>query len=147
MGNYLLRKGLEYLSNHLGSPTGRLLLDETVLLAPDIASKDIEVDGKGQYITHFSRRTHVYYPKYDRALKTSSPKRFGGNRLGRHGTENYNNLAQNVVIVDDKKYANTNSISGTKDIVGEQVSVHSSHRYQKSILMDIIKVISSVDRD
>jgi len=147
MGNYLLRKGLEYLSDYLGSPTGRLLFDETVLLAPDIASKDIEVDGKGQYIAHFSRRTHVYYSKYDRALKASSAKRFGGNRLGRHGAENYNNLSQNVVVIDAKKYANADSISGTKDRVGEQVSVHSSHRYQKNILADITKVISSIDRD
>ena len=104
MGNYLLRKGLEYLSDHLGSPTGRLLFDETVLIAPDIASKDIELDGKGQYIAHFSRRVHVYYSKHDRALKASSAKRFGGNRLGRHGADDYNNLAQSVVVIDAKKY-------------------------------------------
>ena len=147
MGNYLLRKGLEYLYDHLGSPAGRLLFDETVLLAPDIASKDIEIDGKGQYIAHFSRRIHVYYSKHDRALKASSIKRFGGNRLGRHGADDYNNLAKNVVVVDAKKYANSDSISGTKDRAGEQVSVHSSHRYQKNILADIVKVISSIDRD
>lgn len=147
MGNYLLRKGLEYLSDYLGSPTGRLLFDETVLIAPDIASKDIETDGKGQYIAHFSRRVHVYYSKYDRALKASSAKRFGGNRLGRHGADSYDNLAQNVVVIDAKKYANTDSISGYKDRVGEQVSVHSSHRYHKDILSDIVKVLSSIDRD
>ena len=147
MGNYLLRKGLEYLSDYLGSPTGRLLFDETALLAPDIASKDIEADGKGQYIAHFCRRVHVYYSKYDRALKASSAKRFGGNRLGRHGAEDYNNLAQNVIVIDAKKFANSDSISGTTDRAGEQVSVHSSHRYQKNILADLTKVISSIDRD
>jgi len=147
MGNYLLRKGLEYLSDYLGTPSGRLLFDETVLLAPDIASKDIEIDGKGQHIAHFSRRVHVYFSKYDRALKASSAKRFGGNLLGRHGADDYNNLAQNVVVIDDKKYANSESISGYKDRVGEQVSIHSSHRYHKTILTDITMVISSVDRD
>ncbi|MCS5423192.1 MULTISPECIES: hypothetical protein [Psychrilyobacter] len=30
---------------------------------------------------------------------------------------------------------------------GEQVTVHSSHRYHKSILKDIIQVIASIDRD
>ena len=147
MGNYLLRKGLEYLSDELGSPTGRLLFDETILLAPDIASNSIEIDGKGRHIAHFSRRTHVYYSKHDRALKTSSVKRFGANRLGRHGANDYANLPQNVVVVDAKNYANAESIAGTKDRAGEQVSVHSSHRYQERILTDIAKVISSIDRD
>jgi esterase/lipase superfamily enzyme len=85
MGNYLLRKGLEYLSGHLGSPRGRMLFDETILLAADISAKDIEVEGKGSYIADFSRRVHVYYSKYDRALKASSVKRFGDNRLGSTG--------------------------------------------------------------
>jgi len=147
MGNYLLRKGLEYLSDYLGSPIGRLLFDETVLLAPDIASKDIETEGKAQYIAHFSRRVHVYYSKYDRTLKASSAKRFGGNRLGRHGADDYGNLAQNIVVIDAKKYASSDSISGYKDREGEQVSVHSSHRYHKNILSDINKVLSSIDRD
>lgn len=147
MGNYLLRKGMEYLSDHLGSPTGRLLFDETILLAPDLASKDIESDGKGQYIANFSRRVHVYYSKHDRALKASSIKRFGGNRLGRHGANYYDNLPDNVVVVDAKEFANGESISGYKDRIDEQVSVHSSHRYHKEILSDLIQVISSVDRD
>lgn len=147
MGNYLLRKGLEYLSDHLGTPKGRMLFDETVLLAPDIASKDIEIDGKGRYIAHFSRRVHAYYSKHDRALKASSVKRFGGDRLGRHGANNYNNLPKNVVVVDAQKYANSDSIAGVKDRAGKQVSVHSSQRYHKSILSDVIKVLSSIDRD
>ena len=147
MGNYLLRKGLEYLSDHLGTPAGRLLFDETVLLAPDIASKDIETDGKGKYISDFSRRVHVYYSKYDRALKASSTKRFGGHRLGRHGADNYDNLSGNVVVIDAKKYANSESIAGYKDRAGNQVSVHSSHRYHESILSDVIQVVSSIDRD
>ncbi|TNC81284.1 MAG: hypothetical protein C9356_09260 [Oleiphilus sp.] len=147
MGNYLLRKGLEYLSDYLGSPTGRMLFDETVLLAPDIASKDIEQDGKGKYIAHFSRRTHVYYTKHDRALKASSAKRFGANRLGRHGAEDYDNLAPNVVLIDAKKYANSTAIAGKKDRAKEQVSVHSSHRYHPDILKDVVAVLSSIDRD
>jgi len=147
MGNYLLRKGAEYLSDHLGTPVGRKFFDETVLLAPDLASADIEVDGKGQYIAHFSRRVHVYYSKYDRALKASSIKRFGGNRLGRHGPEDYDNLAPNVIAVDAKAFANSEAIKGEKDRSGEQVSVHSSHRYHKKILSDMVQVLSSVDRD
>ncbi len=147
MGNYLLRKGMEYLSDHLGSPAGRLLFDETVLLAPDIASKDIELDGKGKYIASFSRRVHVYYSKYDRALKASSIKRFGENRLGRHGANNYDNLPNNVIAVDAKKYANKESISGYKDRTKEQVSVHSSHRYHANILSDVVQVLSSIDRN
>ena len=147
MGNYLLRKGMEYLSDHLGTPAGRMLFDETVMLAPDLASKDIEADGKGRYIADFSRRVHVYYSKHDRALKASSAKRFGGKRLGRHGASDYHNLPGNVVVVDAKKYANSESVNGYRDRENEQVSVHSSHRYHENILADIIQVLSSVDRD
>lgn len=147
MGNYLLRKGMEYLSDHLGTPQGRLLFAETVLLAPDISSKDIETDGKGKYIADFSRRVHVYYSKHDRALKASSAKRLGGNRLGRHGANDYNNLPGNVIVVDAKEYANSDSIEGHIDREGKQVSVHSSHRYHQNILTDIIQVLSSIDRD
>ncbi len=147
MGNYLLRKGLEYLSDKLGTPKGRKLFDETLMLAPDLSSKDIEWGGKGQYIADFSRRVHVYYSKHDRALKASSVKRFGGNRLGRHGANDYGNLQGNIVVVNANKYANKESIKGTKDRVEEQVSVHSSHRYQQNILEDIVQVISSIDRD
>ena len=147
MGNYLLRKGMEYLSDYLGSPNGRMLFSETIMLAPDLASKDIETDGKGKYIADFSRRVHVYYSKHDRALKASSIKRFGANRLGRHGAADYNNLPENVVVVNAEKYANSSSIAGVKDRTGEQVSVHSSHRYHEKILSDIIQALSSVDRD
>jgi len=147
MGNYLLRKGMEYLSDTLGTPRGRMLFSETVMLAPDLSSNDIEIDGKGSYIADFSRRVHVYYSKHDRALKASSTKRFGGNRLGRHGANNYENIAGNVIIVDAKKYANEEAIKGKKDREKKQVSVHSSHRYQKNILKDIVQVLSSVDRD
>ena len=147
MGNYLLRKGMEYLSDYLGTPRGRMLFSETVLLAPDITSKDIETDGKGRYIADFSRRVHVYYSKHDRALKASSAKRFGGNRLGRHGANNYDNLPGNVVVVNAEKYANSDSISGYKDRENKQVSVHSSHRYHKNILSDVLQVLSSIDRD
>lgn len=147
MGNYLLRKGMEYLSDSLGSPKGRLLFEETIMMAPDISSRDIEVHGKGQYIANFSRRVHVYYSKYDRALKASSVKRFGGNRLGRHGVNDYDNLPGNVIAIDAKLYANKESISGYKDRKNQQVSVHSSHRYHESILSDVIQVLSSIDRD
>ncbi|MCK5888969.1 MAG: alpha/beta hydrolase [Methylococcales bacterium] len=147
MGNYLLRKGMEYLSDSLGSPAGRLLFNETIMLAPDLSSKDIELDGKGRYIANFSRRVHVYYSKHDRALKSSSIKRFGGNRLGRHGINDYENVPNNVVAVDAKTYANKNSIKDYKDRDKKQVSVHSSHRYHQKILSDVAQVLSSIDRD
>ena len=147
MGCYLLRKGMEYLSDELGRPRGRLLFDEAVLLAPDLSSRDIEKHGKGQYIGHFARRVHVYYSKHDRALKASNRKRFGSNRLGRHGAECYDNLAENIVVIDAKKYANRDSIAGVTDRKGEQVSVHSSHRYHPNILEDVVQVIASIDRD
>ena len=147
MGNYLLRKGMEYLSDYLGAPRGRLLFDETVLLAPDISSSDIEVSGKGRYIADFSRRVHIYYSKFDRALRASSRKRFGENRLGRHGANNYDNLPRNVIVIDAKKYANSESIADYRDRENKQVSVHSSHRYHRNILSDIVHVISSIDRD
>jgi esterase/lipase superfamily enzyme len=149
MGNYLLRKGMEYLSDHLGTPVGRSLFNETVMLAPDLASGDIERDGKGRYIAEFSRRVHVYYSRFDRALKASSAKRFGGNRLGRHGADDYANLPRNVVLVDADKYAKADSVeqADLRDRRGERVSVHSSHRYHPAILADVLHVLSSVDRD
>ena len=146
MGNYLLRKGMEYLSDHLGTPVGRMMFNEIVMIAPDIASTDIELDGKGRYIAQFSRRVHVYYSKHDRALKASSAKRIGQDRLGRHGAEDYTNLPSNVVVVDAKKYANSDAVDGLKDRRGNPVSVHSSHRYHPKILADIVQVLSSVDR-
>ena len=148
MGNYLLRKGMEYLSDYLGTPVGRVLFNETVMLAPDLASKDIELDGKGKYITFFSRRVHVYYSRHDRALKASSIKRFGGNRLGRHGVDDYDNLSSNVVIINAEKYANSESMNSqdVTDRSGKPISVHSSHRYHLAILEDVKHVLSSVDR-
>ncbi|MCZ6596114.1 MAG: alpha/beta hydrolase [Planctomycetota bacterium] len=148
MGAYLLRKGMEYASDHLGTPAGRKMFDETLLLAPDLASKDVELDGKGVYIAKFSRRVHVYYSRHDRALKASSAKRFGGNRLGRHGADDYGNLPSNVVFVNAEKYANSDSVrdAGLRDRRDSEVSVHSSHRYHPSILADIEHVLSSVDR-
>ncbi len=148
MGNYLLRKGMEYLSDYLGTPVGRVLFNETIMLAPDLASKDIELDGKGKYITFFSRRVHVYYSRHDRALKASSVKRFGANRLGRHGADDYDNLSSNVVVINAEKYANSDSMNAQKikDRAGKSISVHSSHRYHPAILADIQYVLSSVDR-
>lgn len=149
MGNYLLRKGMEYLSDAMGTPVGRMLFSETILLAPDLSAHDIEMDGKGQYIADFSRRVHVYYSKHDRALKASSVKRFGGRRLGRHGVVDYTNLNGNVVVVNAEKFANSKSIANENlmDRANEPVSVHSSHRYHPRILQDIAQVMSSVDRD
>lgn len=149
MGNYLLRKGMEYLSDHLGTPIGRSMFNETVMLAPDLASGDVELDGKGRYIAEFSRRVHVYYSRHDRALKSSSIKRFGANRLGRHGVEDYENLPANIVVVDAAPYANSESVDNAdlRDRTGERVSVHSSHRYHPAILSDVAQVLSSIDRD
>ena len=149
MGNYLLRKGMEYLSDHLGTPVGRSMFNETVMLAPDLSSSDIERNGKGRYIAEFSRRVHVYYSRFDRALRASSAKRFGGNRLGRHGADDYANLRSNVVLVNAAKYANPDSVdtANLRDRNGDKVSVHSSHRYHPAILTDVLHVLSSVDRD
>lgn len=149
MGNYLLRKGMEYLSDHLGTPIGRSMFNETVMLAPDLSSSDIELDGKGRYISEFSRRVHVYYSRYDRALKASSAKRFGGNRLGRHGADDYGNLPSNVVVVDAVNYANSDAVKAAdlRGRRGGKVSVHSSHRYHPAILTDVLHVLSSIDRD
>ena len=148
MGNYLLRKGMEYLSDHLGTPAGRIIFNETVMLAPDLSSKDIELDGKGNYIADFSRRVHVYYSKHDRALKASSTKRFGGNRLGRHGSNDYRNLKDNVVVIDAANFANSEETKAKnlRDRRGSKVSVHSSHRYHPDILADVVDVLSSFDR-
>ena len=146
MGNYLLRKGMEYLSDNLGAPCGRAMFNETIMLAPDIASHDIELDGKGRYIAAFSRRVHVYYSRHDRALKASSAKRFGRNRLGRHGADDYENLAPNVVIVDAKQFANSAATNDLRDRRNGRVSVHSSHRYHRGILEDVVQVLSSVER-
>lgn len=147
MGNYLLRKGMEYMSDKLGTPKGRLLFDETIMLAPDLSARDIEKGGKADYISDFSRRVHVYYSKHDVELKASSAKRFSSPRLGRHGASHYENLPDNVVVVDAKKYANNDAINGYTSRVGGQVSVHSSYRYHQAILEDIIYVLSSIDRD
>jgi len=146
MGNYLLRKGMEYLSDYLGTPAGRMLFSETVMIAPDLSSRDIEIDGKGRYIAEFSRRVHVYYSKHDRALKASSIKRFGGSRLGRHGADNYENLPENVVLIDAKKYASSKGCKEIKNLYSKEISVHSSYKYHPDILKDIISVISSIDR-
>lgn len=149
MGNYLLRKSMEYLSDYLGTPVGRAMFNETVMLAPDLSSKDIELDGKGSYIGDFSRRVHVYYSRHDRALKASSTKRFGANRLGRHGAEDYQNIAPHIILVNAEKYANSEAMSegDIKDRRGGSVSIHSSHRYHPKILADIANVLSSIDRD
>lgn len=147
MGNYLLRKGLEYFSDHLGTPSGRMMFSETVMLAPDLSSRDMETYGKGSYIADFSRRVHVYYSRHDRALKASSKKRFGGNRLGRHGPEDFSRLPGNVIGVNAEEYAKSSVVNGILDRRKSQVSVHSSHRYEPHILADVASVLSSIDRD
>jgi hypothetical protein len=147
MGNYLLRKGMEYASDYLGNPIGRMLFAETLLLAPDLASEDIQLHGKGSVICDFSRRVHVYYSHHDRALKASSAKRFGGNRLGRHGANDYSALPENVIVVNANQYANSESSSVYKDRAGDAMSVHSCYKYHTAILADMVQVMSSVDRN
>jgi esterase/lipase superfamily enzyme len=147
MGNYLLRKGMEYLSDELGTPNGRLIFNETLMLAPDISSKDIEKEHKASYISNFSRRVHVYYSKSDRVVKASSVKRFGSNRLGRHGANNYDNLPENVVLIDSANFANQSEVEILSKKLNKSVSVHSSYKYHDSILADMLQVISSIDRD
>lgn len=154
LGNYLLRKGMEYASDKLGTPVSRKMFDETVLIGSDIASKDVEMDGKGRFIAQFSRRVHIYYSKHDRALKASTIKRFGQNRLGRHGPNDYDNLAPNVVAIDCRKFSNKKSLETIRDSSGDLIrnrkgkphSIHSSYRYHPRILRDIVDVISSHDR-
>lgn len=147
MGNYLLRKGMEYLWDYLRGPSGYMMFSETLLLAPDLSSYDLQVDGKGVYITRFTRRVHVYYSKHDRALKASGAKRFGAPRLGRHGAGDYDLLPENVVVVNCDRYANSESLSGIRGRAGQQVSVHSAPRYHPAILADVAQVLSSVERD
>ncbi len=147
MGNYLLRKGMEYMSKKLGLPHGRMMFSETVMLNPDLASNDIEIGGKADYISCFSRRVHVYYSKHDRAVKASAAKRFGSKRLGRHGASDYCRLPENVVLINTETYANSGAMKGIKDRAHEQVSVHSSARYHPTIVSDIASVLSSTDRD
>lgn len=147
MGVYTLRKGMEYLSDHLGGPRGRKLFDEMVLIGADISSRDIQIGGKAEYITNFCRRVHVYYSKYDRVLKASSAKRFGAARLGRHGALDYQNLSENVVLIDSKRYANPDEMEGYIERNGDSVSIHSAARFNTHILDDITQVLSSVDRD
>ena len=98
-------------------------------------------------IAQFSRRVHVYYSKYDRVLKVSSAKRFGRDMLGRHGPEDFGNLAKNVIAINTGKYANSTSMRGYTDRGGNEVSVHSAQKYHKDILSDVAQVISSIDRD
>lgn len=146
MGNYLLRKGMEYASDYLGNPVGRMLFAETLLIAPDLASQDIQLYGKASVICDFSRRVHVYYSHHDRALKASSAKRFGGNRLGRHGADDYRNLPSNVIVINANQYANSESSSVYKDRAGAPMTVHSCYKYHPAILADIVQVMSSIDR-
>lgn len=147
MGVYTLRKGMEYLSDYLGAPQGRKLFDETVLIGADISARDIQIGGKAEYITNFSRRVHVYYSKFDRVLRASSAKRFGSGRLGRHGALDYLKLHPNVVLVDSKKYANPDVMASYTERNGDSVSIHSAARYNTDILEDITQVLSSIDRD
>jgi esterase/lipase superfamily enzyme len=146
MGNYLLRKGMEYLSDQLGSPYGRMMFSETVMLNPDLASKAIEIGGKADYVRRFSRRVHIYYSKYDRAIKASSVKRFGSKRLGRHGASDYSRVPENVILVNSEIHSNSEVMQGIKDRAGKQVSVHASARYHPAIVSDVVSVLSSVDR-
>jgi esterase/lipase superfamily enzyme len=146
LGNYLLRKGMEYLADYLGAPSGRMLFAETVMLAPDLAAADIETGGKAASIAGFSRRVHVYYSKHDRTLKGSGAGRFGAPRLGRHGAEDYSRIPGNVVLVDASHYANAEAIEGLRDRSGKAVSVHGAYRYHPVILADIERVLSSIDR-
>lgn len=146
MGNYMLRKGLEYLSDNLGTPVGRLLFAETIMIGADLASADVQRGGKGSVIGQFSRRVHIYYSRHDRALKASSAKRFGGDRLGRHGPTSFEDLMDNAVAVDCKEFANSESMKGLLDRAEQQVLVHSSYRYHPRILKDIVSVLSSTDR-
>lgn len=147
MGGYLLRKGMEYASDYLGNPVGLKLFDETILLSADLSSRDLEYDGKGRFVRNLSRRVHVYYSKYDTTLRASSTKRFGGERLGRHGAD-ADVLPDNVVLVDMEKFANKDSVERanlrTRD--GKTVSVHSAARYHPRIIDDIWQVVMSMDR-
>jgi esterase/lipase superfamily enzyme len=147
MGNYLLRKGMEYLSEDLGWPSERNIFNEIIMIAPDIEAEAIEKNGKGRHIAQLSRRVHVYYSKHDDIILASRIKHLFENRLGRHGAEDYENLARNIVVINAKKYANENKISKLKTRSGSEVSVHSSYKYEPNILKDIANVLSGIDRD
>ncbi len=51
------------------------------------------------------------------------------------------------MVVDARIHANKESIKGYQDRIEKQVSVHSSHRYHKRIIADVVQAISSIDRD
>jgi len=61
--------------------------------------------------------------------------------------KDYANLPGNVVVVDARIHTNKESIKGYEDRKKNQVSVHSSHRYHKRIMADVVQAISSIDRD
>ncbi|MEM7585072.1 MAG: alpha/beta hydrolase [Acidobacteriota bacterium] len=149
MGNYLLRKGFEYASDYLGEPVGLKLFDETLMLAADLASSDMSVRGKGRYIRDLSRRVHIYYSRHDSILRASSAKRFGRNRLGRHGIREGAAIDSNVVLIDTQNFARGDSLDqlGLTTRRGKPVSVHSAARYHPRILEDIRQVIFSTDRE
>lgn len=147
MGNYLLRKGMEYLSEDLGWPSERNIFNETVMIAPDIEAEAIEKNGKGKHIAKLSRRVHVYYSKHDDVVLASRIKHLFENRLGRHGAEDYQNLDRNVVAINSNKYANESKLTNLRTRDGRDVSVHSSYKYEPHILKDIVFVLSGIDRD
>ena len=147
MGNYLLRKGMEYLSEDLGWPSERNIFNETIMIAPDIEARAIEKNGKGKHIAQLSRRVHVYYSKHDDIILASRIKHLFENRLGRHGAEDYENIARNIVVINAKKYANENKLTKLKTRSRENVSVHASYKYETNILKDIANVLFGIDRD
>ena len=125
----------------VGAVVGILLTCFANLQAATVTLESL-LNGNGEIVVGDKQ-----FDEFGYLATASSTKRFGQDRLGRHGARDYLNLPPNVIAIDAKLHANSDATAGLRDRRGGQVSVHSSHRYHPAILSDVVQVLSSVDRD